>query len=154
MFENSGCAHLGNTGIACGGTVPKGSPVDLCRSHLISAYRFIQEELVGVNQSTVVPGMRPVSETDERQSLVYYLRFRDRIKIGTTADLKHRLIALPHDEILALEPGGMQLERARHAQFDEHRVRGEWFRLAEPLIDHARQLKTEHRALMVMAATL
>ena len=85
-------------------------------------------------------------------TVVYYLRFGDRIKIGTSRDLRQRIAGIPHDEILALEPGGVDLERRRHAQFSDHRITGEWFAAAPALLEHvaalahqdgwARQLRT------------
>ena len=71
-----------------------------------------------------------------RQPVVYYLRFGDRIKIGTTVCLRGRLDAVPHDKLLATEPGGDEVERARHRQFAEYRITGEWFRIAAPLLAH------------------
>lgn len=151
MYNDSGCLQQHDDGAVCGEEVPKGAPVDLCRIHLISAYRFMQEELTTTERPTTFRGMRPIVDGSRRLSVVYYLRFRDRVKIGTTSDLRHRLIAIPHDEIMALEPGDMSLERSRHQQFAAHRVHGEWFRLADPLVEHMRQLKREHRTLIHQA---
>ena len=67
---------------------------------------------------------------------VYYIRFSDRVKIGYTTNLRQRLNGLPHDEVLATEPGTIQDERARHAAFADLRVTGEWFRYEEPLVSH------------------
>jgi excisionase family DNA binding protein len=75
-------------------------------------------------------------------SVVYYIRFGDRIKIGTTVNLVSRLGNLPHDQLLATEPGGVNLEGLRHAQFAEHRIRGEWFRPAPELLAHIGSVKT------------
>lgn len=63
----------------------------------------------------------------EAASVVYYIQFGDRIKIGTTTDLGKRLGALPHDCLLATEPGGPLVERQRHEQFGALRIKGEWF---------------------------
>lgn len=76
--------------------------------------------------------------------VVYYIAFGDRIKIGTTTDLKARMSALPHDEILAVEPGSNELEKRRHREFGEHRLRGEWFRDVAALREHASDLREEH----------
>jgi len=73
---------------------------------------------------------------EDAKCLVYYVRFGDRVKIGTTANLKGRLHSLPHDEVLATEPGSYPIERARHAAFADLRVTGEWFRYEEPLVSH------------------
>lgn len=76
-------------------------------------------------------------------SVVYYLRFSDRIKIGTTRNLKARLVGIPHDEVLATEPGDRTLEQERHRQFAHLRLtrRGEWFRAGPDLIDHTKALR-------------
>lgn len=75
--------------------------------------------------------------------VVYYIRFGDRIKIGTTGDLRGRMSALPHDEVLAIERGDRDLERERHGQFAHLRLtpRGEWFRTAPDLLAHIDTLK-------------
>ncbi|MDQ1177628.1 GIY-YIG nuclease family protein [Microbacterium sp. SORGH_AS_0421] len=72
-----------------------------------------------------------------RVDVVYYLRFEDRIKIGTTASPRQRLSAIWHDELLAFEPGDRSLERRRHALFAEERFgRTEWFRRSPALDAH------------------
>lgn len=72
-----------------------------------------------------------------RVDVVYYLRFDDRVKIGTTANPRQRLAALRHDELLAFERGGRTVERHRHGQFAADRYpRTEWFRLSDPLRAH------------------
>lgn len=62
---------------------------------------------------------------------VYYLRFADRVKIGTTVNPKSRFKALPFDEILALERGSYELEAKRHREFARLRIPGqkEWFQM-------------------------
>lgn len=74
--------------------------------------------------------------------VVYYVRFRDAIKIGTSLDLPARLAALPWEEVLALEPGSYEVEERRHAQFAAHHLQGEWFAAAPELVAHADQLRT------------
>lgn len=71
-------------------------------------------------------------------SLVYYVAFGDRIKIGTTTDLNQRLQSIPHDELLAFERGGRALERKRHRQFAADLVPGqrEWFHRSPELVAH------------------
>lgn len=77
----------------------------------------------------------------ETTSVVYYIKFADRVKIGFTTNLVKRLQAIPHDEVLATEPGLMDLERARHQQFSDLRVVGEWFKYEEPLVSHIKSFK-------------
>ncbi|MBW1639251.1 GIY-YIG nuclease family protein [Microbacterium resistens] len=76
-------------------------------------------------------------------SVVYYLRFGDRIKIGVTTSPAERFAAIPHDEVLAWEPGDAQTERARHRDFADARVDGhrEWFHCTPALLAHVSVLR-------------
>lgn len=74
-------------------------------------------------------------------NVVYYIRFADRIKIGTTGDIRGRMTALPHDELLATEPGDRHLEAVRHNEFKHLRLTGEWFRAAPDLLEHVASLR-------------
>jgi T5orf172 domain len=71
-----------------------------------------------------------------RVDVVYYLRFGDRVKIGTTANPRQRLAAIWHDEVLAFERGDRRVERRRHAQFADDRLGGEWFQLSPAVREH------------------
>ena len=75
-----------------------------------------------------------------RIEVVYYLRWNDRVKIGTTANPRQRVAAIWHHELLAFERGGRSAERARHTQFAHLREGGEWFRAAPELTAHTRAL--------------
>jgi len=75
-----------------------------------------------------------------RVDVVYYLRFDDRVKIGTTANPRQRFAAIRHDELLALEPGDRLIERRRHEQFAADRLAREWFALSPALAEHIRVL--------------
>ena len=76
-----------------------------------------------------------------RVDVVYYLRFRDRIKIGTTANPRQRLARIWHDEVLAFERGDRLVERRRHEQFADSRLdRSEWFEAAPELEQHVGRL--------------
>ncbi|MEV4735048.1 MULTISPECIES: GIY-YIG nuclease family protein [unclassified Microbacterium] len=79
---------------------------------------------------------RPVIE------VVYYVRYDRRVKIGTSGRPRQRLAAIRHDELLAFEPGGREIEQARHRQFAAIREGGEWFTLDEDLRAHIRALRT------------
>ena len=61
-------------------------------------------------------------------SFVYYIKLADRIKIGTSTNLKHRLRELPWDSVQLLEVGDTHEERLRHEQFAHLRIQGEWFK--------------------------
>jgi len=77
------------------------------------------------------------------QSVVYYIRLGDRVKIGTTVNMAARMSSLVPDEILATEPGDRQLEKMRHKQFAAQRIRGERFRLDDELAAHIAMIR-EH----------
>jgi hypothetical protein len=72
-----------------------------------------------------------------RVDVVYYLRFADRVKIGTTTNPRQRFTALRHDEVLAFERGDRRLEQRRHAEFASDRHgKSEWFQLSARLGAH------------------
>lgn len=81
------------------------------------------------------------------QSLVYYVRIGDHIKIGYTINMLARLSSLRIDEpaLLATEPGGRELERQRHNQFKAERVsKREDFHTSPRLLEHIDQVVAEH----------
>ena len=99
------------------------------------------------NRLTAIPNQ--TSEKMLRQLLdepsygvVYYVKFGDAVKIGTSMKLNTRLDVIPWDEVLLTEPGGYRLEKARHKKFARsHRMR-EWFNLTPELqqfIDEKRE---------------
>lgn len=142
------------------------APVPLCPAHLAAAGDFsgqlfgVEDALpspcvacgsrVGVRYSSGlvcavcewVYGTVPDDELPPpRVEVVYYIRFHDRMKIGTTANLGQRMRQLWHDELVALELGGRARERQRHEQFAQWRLgTSEWFSLSPPLLDHVRVL--------------
>lgn len=76
-----------------------------------------------------------------RVDVVYYLRFDERVKIGTTARPRQRLAAIRHDEVMAFERGDRHLERRRHDQFAAERFgTTEWFVLSDGLRAHVATL--------------
>lgn len=78
------------------------------------------------------------------QSVVYYVRVGDLIKIGVTTNMKARMPQLMPDEILATEPGGPEIERERQAQFAHLKVRGERFKSEADLLDHIAKIREAH----------
>lgn len=77
-------------------------------------------------------------ESREQEEFVYYLRWSDRIKIGTSRSIKSRINSLYHDEVLAIEQGGATLEQKRHEQFKQFLIPGqrEWFTTDDSLLRH------------------
>jgi len=139
-----------------------GASLRLCLTHLLEAHDLVDAEL-GVTDVLPSPcvccgsrlGVRyrsgwlcavcewrvgeppPEGASSSRVDVVYYLRFRDRIKIGTTANPAQRFAALPHDEVLAFERGDRTVEHRRHEQFAHLRIPGtEWFETDPALLAH------------------
>lgn len=78
--------------------------------------------------------------------VVYYIRLGDHIKIGTTRDLQRRMHQLCVDAtaLLATEPGGIDVERERHAQFADEHVTRELLNPSRRLIEHTARLAGHH----------
>src|SRR3712207_998868 len=134
-------------GGSCRAAVAADAPLELCEQHLAVAADWAQRTFgvadllpspcracgsqVGVRYPSgwicgicewrvgdVVDDELPPPRVD----VVYYLRYGDRVKIGTTGNPRQRLAAIWHDEVLAFERGDRRVERRRHAQFaDEDR---------------------------------
>ena len=75
-----------------------------------------------------------------RDGYVYFIQVDvdGPIKIGFAADIRDRMSNLqtssPYDlKLLAWFEGTVADERAMHAKFSQHRLRGEWFRPADDL---------------------
>jgi hypothetical protein len=90
------------------------------------------------------PAYHQMTLAGTEDSIIYYIRRGDLIKIGTTTEPAKRFTALLPDEILAFEPGVLTSELLRHRQFDHLRYRGEYFRSAPELTEHIRQLRHLH----------
>lgn len=102
---------------------------------------------------TRITRMAAPGETDRRATVgievVYYIRLDSGlIKIGTSSDMlarlqKHGLAACRRgDQVLAIEFGGAQLERERHAEFKHLREsKAERFRPGPDLLAHIERLR-------------
>lgn len=160
------CGIVEADGWPCDSPTERGAPVNLCASHLIAAYDWVARG-VGITDLLPAPclacgarlgvrypsgwlcatcewrvGTVPDGEAvPPRVDVVYYVRFRDRIKIGTSGNPRGRLAQLRFDELLAFERGGRPVEQRRHAQFASHRFeRSEWFHAHDELTRHIRTL--------------
>lgn len=156
--------------VLCGNPAHAGAPVALCLPHLLEAHDWAAGEF-GVTDVLPSPcafcgsrlGVRypsgwlcavcewrvgdppPDDAAASRVDVVYYLRFRDRIKIGTTANPAQRFASLPHDEVLAFERGDRMLEHRRHVEFAHLRIPGtEWFETDPALLAHVERLRDGH----------
>lgn len=120
----------------------------LCAKHAILAQRLLDRSLPEVLDPAIGTHSRRryIQEREAALAVVYYLRRADLVKIGTTVNLRRRLAEIDHDELLAAEAGGVELERQRHEQFSHLRRRGEWFEAADDLLAHAAALRRAYGA--------
>lgn len=161
------CGIVEGAAEACGRPVPSDSHLNVCAQHLIVIYDGVAGS---VGETDLLPApcsacgsrvgvhypsgwvcaeceWRFGDAIDEltvppRVEVVYYVRYADRVKIGTSAGPRARIAQLPHDEVLAFERGGRALEARRHAQFAPHRIpRTEWFEENAALTSHIAVLR-------------
>jgi hypothetical protein len=157
------CGIVLESGELCGETAAPDAPLNLCAHHFLVADEWVTRD-VGVTDvlpsSCLACGSRlgvkypsgwlcaicewkvgDIVDMEQaavaRVDVVYYLRFGDRIKIGTSSNPRQRLGSLRFDELLAFERGDRALEQRRHVQFAEQRfARTEWFAIHPTLLEH------------------
>ena len=152
----------------CDADAAEDMPFPICLRHALQVHKRMKEHRSGespieaarVELEQQHAAWRPSEVSAEQiaalaqaradQAVVYYIRLPgDRIKIGTTTNMTIRLTGLRvhREDVLATEPGGYDLERARHQQFDGLRypsVRGrrtEDFKPGQVLLDHIAMLR-------------
>lgn len=114
------------------------------REEVADFWRRVSAAASLVNPELARPSAKyPPPQPPAHAPVVYYLLFSDRVKIGTTTNLKKRLKAIAHDQVLATEPGGYDVEGERHKQFAKLHFGNEWFLFAEPLVSHIEALRGE-----------
>lgn len=100
-----------------------------------------------VNEDRRVANERSAqADRHEVNDVVYYIQFRDMIKIGTTRSLDSRLSMLPWETLLALEPGGRIVEQHRHRQLRLDRYLNEWFRPGIAVTNHIADVNERNTA--------
>lgn len=95
-----------------------------------AAARYGHEMVVDPNEPKNLPVTWKIPSR-KHQSLVYFIRNGNRIKIGTTTDLRRRIrnLALRPENVVLLEVGGRDREREFHQRFAKYRDGNtEWFR--------------------------
>lgn len=118
----------------------------MCWHHAFDAYSMVNSNL----QAMFALNLNAV-ETREKQGYVYFLRFRDRIKIGFSTCLVSRFEAIPHEEILGYVPGTMRDEKRCHAAFAHLRENGEWFRIEPDLLEFIASVDMQHTLKLKVA---
>lgn len=85
------------------------------------------------------PAVRWTIPASKHTPLVYFIRNGNRMKIGTTTELKRRIrtLALRPENVALLFEGDQRRERAYHKQFAEQRIGNtEWFAYEGALADY------------------
>lgn len=81
-------------------------------------------------ETTNQPALRWTIPSGKHTPLVYFISNGNRMKIGTTTELKRRIrtLALRPENVALLVDGDHRREREYHQQFAEHRIgKTEWF---------------------------
>ncbi|HEY6114863.1 MAG TPA: GIY-YIG nuclease family protein [Candidatus Dormibacteraeota bacterium] len=88
------------------------------------------------------PAVKWTIPAGKHAPLVYFIRNGNRMKIGTTTELKRRIrtLALRQENVALLVNGDQRREREFHKQFAEHRIgRTEWFAYEGTLADYVHE---------------
>ena len=98
----------------------------------------INEQNRRLKERDAAKAVAKIRRGDPSEGFVYYIRINGQIKIGYAADVTARMRHYPPgSELLAVEPGTLQLERERHIEFANDLERGrEWFGESARLIRH------------------
>lgn len=125
----------------------------LCGEHAYEIARHFRAEILAeerrrlaqLEQRAAARNVESQGNKDGRP-LVYYARIGNYIKIGYSTRLQDRLKSLRADELLAIEPGGFDLEQQRHREFGADRIdeRRENFRGGDDLLRHILALHTRY----------
>lgn len=115
--------------------------MSLCREHALLAWSIVEEQLG--RGDTIEPDPKEPRDYPKFDGCVYYVRTGGRIKIGHTVNLWRRLSQYPPDvEVLYVQSGTKELERAEHQRFRAYLADGrEWFQdrpeVSEPILEMA-----------------
>lgn len=109
----------------CDTIIPNTSQLPVCRGcgikiALIHQFDASMLNAVHAEQRRIEQEQEDAAESvRQRDSWVYYVDLGQHIKIGYTSNLRARLASLrAHpSELLAIEPGGRNVEKARHHMF-------------------------------------
>jgi hypothetical protein len=155
----SRCTVERKNGTFCDTPTMVDAPFPICTKHAIKLYKHMLDvaryDFFGMER----PEEKRADHTTwtlreanhktalQMQSMVYYVRIHDFIKIGYTTNVKQRMsqLRVHTDAILATEPGGRDLERDRHKQFADLRIGTmENFKPTKRLIDHIDAVREYH----------
>jgi hypothetical protein len=117
-------------------------PIPICGHHVVAVIRRYQQQLDTMQRLHPDLAERLIAQQEaeahkprrQPRHVVYFIRFGDRVKIGTSGDVKRRLQGLPLDEVIGTIPGDATLEREWHARWASIRITGEWFHATDELL--------------------
>lgn len=137
-------------------------PFPICAEHAIQVYVRLKQTVDAISPDLIDNAVlnsrfaqiderrrREVKADAKRFHVVYYVRVGDLIKIGTTRSLRERVSSYPPgSELLAIEPGGTEVEYLRLKQF-RHLLASakEWFTLGPDLLAHIEDVATQNAEL-------
>lgn len=157
------CTAQRGNGSFCDYYAAPDMPFPICEKHALQVFHRMYEA-----NTTKVRSIREIVEEGSRQrydpvkidaqkvrragayadqSVVYYARIHDHVKIGFSTNMSQRLIALRVDPaaVLATEPGGRELESQRHKMFaEERRGKREDFNPSRRLLEHIKAVRNRH----------
>jgi hypothetical protein len=161
------CTVEYDDGTICRSRSMPGAPFPICAMHVRHAYLFARDIIEAktqagaggiwlmlhdrdqVNEQAVremarfATPLRATNMSRDTEPVVYYIAVDELIKIGTTADLRQRLLTYPPNaQLLATEPGSLDLESVRLQEFAKYRARRrEWFHRGDRLMEHILHLQ-------------
>lgn len=130
---------------------PRFFDMPVCQGHALIIYGRV----VGARQ-VLAPQRAPRQELSPEPYVYYLMRSPVVVKIGTTIDIKRRMRSLYAElqYVVAIEPGGTDLEKQRHKEFAAERIgQREEFALSDRLKKHIESLLPQRDELMAIATT-
>lgn len=126
--------------------------VPMCNYHALQIAMLFRSDVLAVAEREQVDASTQRAEAKAARSgnregaLVYYAQIGNYIKIGFSTRLQARMRTLRVDKLLAIEPGGPELERQRHIDFAAERVdlRRENFRASPALLGHISETRQKY----------
>lgn len=158
------CTAQRENGSFCDAQSLPDAPFPICVRHAAQVYEFLRDSVhVAVKDSDrsmhlvvdVLSRRQEINKhlDDIANAVVYYVQIGEHIKIGTTTNVKRRMVAYPPNRrLLATEPGYEDLEVERHRQFADLLDMGrEWFRPGAELVNHINELRKARGASPITA---
>lgn len=148
------CPIQFDDGGACGKPSMEDGPYPICTAHIRQAYRWVARHMesytedplfvltYGIERAQAERAAQDEKMID-REHVVYYVQIGEHIKIGYTSRLKARMKTYPITRrLLAVEAGGLSIEKQRHNQFKQYLDQGnEWFKPGSELLVHINTLR-------------